>query len=160
SNDGLNRKLSKTNNVHTNNARKLPLEKSHKPLNYGTNNTLELLQNITSDMVERNFDEVLTAVKTVDNLCDYSGCRTKTSLMGQDCELCKKRYCFKHGLPEVHGCGADKKRQDRKEFLNPKPMKSIRQEEDLKKAKKKLNEKLKNMQISRMQKNVGDKQKK
>lgn len=45
-------------------------------------------------------DDVLTAVKDVDNLCDFSRCKAKTSLMGQDCEYCSKRFCFKHGLPE------------------------------------------------------------
>ncbi|XP_034110037.1 DNA-binding protein SMUBP-2 [Drosophila sulfurigaster albostrigata] len=129
-----------------------PPAKPGKAANYGTNNTLELLERIPSQIVDLKLDEVLTAVKTVDNLCDFARCKAKTSLMGQDCELCKKRFCFKHGLPEVHGCGMEKKREARKEFLNPKPIKTIRHEEELKNAKKKLNEKLKNMQVGRMQK--------
>ncbi|XP_017836772.1 DNA-binding protein SMUBP-2 [Drosophila busckii] len=129
-----------------------PPPKPGKAPNYGTNNTLELLERIPSQMVDLKLNEVLTAVKTVDNLCDYPKCKTKTSLMGQDCELCKKRFCFKHGLPEVHGCGMEKKREERKNFLHPKPLKTVRHEEDLKNAKKKLNEKLKNMQVGRTQK--------
>ncbi|XP_017865046.1 PREDICTED: DNA-binding protein SMUBP-2 [Drosophila arizonae] len=139
-----------------------PPTKPGKPANYGTNNTLELLERIPSQVVDLKLDEVLTAVKTVDNLCDYPRCKTRTSLMGQDCEHCSKRFCFKHGLPEVHGCGEIKKREARKEFLHPKPLKTIRQEEEHKNAKKKLNEKLKNMQVARMQKtgSTNDKKKK
>lgn len=121
---------------------------------------MELLERIPSEVVDLNLDDVLTAVKTVDNLCDYARCKTKTSLMGQDCKHCNKRYCFKHGLPEVHGCGVEKKREARKEFLHPKPVKTIREEEELKNAKKKLNEKLKNMQVNRMQKPAETKKKK
>lgn len=75
--------------------------------------------------------------------------------MGQDCHHCKKRFCFKHGLPEVHGCGEDIKREERKNFLHPKPVKTIRQEEDVKNAKKRLDAKLKDMQVGRMQKANG-----
>ncbi|EDW01869.1 GH21677, partial [Drosophila grimshawi] len=132
-----------------------PAAKPGRQPDYGTNNTLELLDPIPSQIVDLKLDEVLTAVKTVDNLCDFARCKTKTSLMGQDCEHCKKRFCFKHGLPEVHGCGEEKKREARKEFLNPKPLKTVRHEEELKNAKKKLNEKLKNMQVGRMQKTGG-----
>ncbi|XP_030562710.1 DNA-binding protein SMUBP-2 [Drosophila novamexicana] len=137
-----------------------PPTKPGKAADYGTNNTLELLERIPSQIVDLKLDEVLTAVKTVDNLCDNPRCKTKTSLMGQDCELCSKRFCFKHGLPEVHGCGLEKRREARKEFLHPKPLKTIRQEEELKNAKKKLNEKLKNMQVGRMQKSGGSDKKK
>ncbi|CAD7012128.1 DNA-binding protein SMUBP-2 [Ceratitis capitata] len=120
--------------------------------NYGTNNTLELLERIPTEVVNLKLDDVLTAVKDVDNMCDYPRCKTKTKLMGQDCELCRKRFCFKHGLPEVHGCGEAVKREERVKFLHPKPAKTIREEADLAQAKKKLQSKLKDMQVGRMQK--------
>ncbi|XP_065367575.1 DNA-binding protein SMUBP-2 [Calliphora vicina] len=132
-----------------------PPTKPGKKPNYGTNNTLELLEQIPSKVVEMKLDDVLTAVKDVDNLCDFGRCKTKTSLMGQNCDYCHKRFCFKHGLPEVHGCGEAAKKNERKQFLHPKPVKTIRQEEDLEKAKKKLQSKLKDMQVGRMQKTGG-----
>ncbi|XP_020815184.1 DNA-binding protein SMUBP-2 isoform X2 [Drosophila serrata] len=132
-----------------------PPAKPGKRVDYGTNNTLELLERIPSQVVDLKLDDVLTAVKEVDNLCDYPRCKTKTSLMGQDCQHCKKRFCFKHGLPEVHGCGEEIKRDERKKFLHPKPAKTIRQEEDVKNAKKRLDAKLKDMQVGRMQKATG-----
>ena len=51
-------------------------------------------------------DEVLKKVTNSDTTCDFSRCKQKTVLMGQHCDLCKKRFCFKHGLPEIHGCGS------------------------------------------------------
>ncbi|XP_061397942.1 DNA-binding protein SMUBP-2 [Musca vetustissima] len=132
-----------------------PPAKPGKKPDYGTNNTLELLEKIPSKVVEMKLDDVLTAVKDVDNLCDYARCKAKTSLMGQNCDHCQKRYCFKHGLPEVHGCGEAAKKTERKQFLHPKPVKTVRQEEELEKAKKKLHSKLKDMQVGRMQK-TGD----
>ncbi|XP_037818145.1 DNA-binding protein SMUBP-2 isoform X1 [Lucilia sericata] len=132
-----------------------PPAKPGKKPNYGTNNTLELLDKIPSQVVEMKLDDVLTAVKDVDNLCDFARCKTKTSLMGQNCDYCHKRFCFKHGLPEVHGCGEAAKKTERKQFLHPKPAKTIKQEEELEKAKKKLQAKLKDMQVGRMQKTGG-----
>ncbi|XP_055856631.1 DNA-binding protein SMUBP-2 [Episyrphus balteatus] len=129
-----------------------PIEPGKKKPDYGTNDTLTLLEQIPSQMVEMKLDDVLTAVKEVDNLCDYQRCKTKTNLMGQNCDHCKKRFCFKHGLPEVHGCGEAVKQEERKNFLKPKPLKTVRQEQDLAKAKVKLNAKLKDMQVGRMPK--------
>lgn len=129
-----------------------PIEPGKKKPDYGTNDTRTLLEQIPSQIVELKLDDVLTAVKEVDNLCDYQRCKAKTTLMGQDCDHCKKRFCFKHGLPEVHGCGEAVKKEERKNFLKPKPLKTVRQEQDLAKAKVKLNAKLKDMQVSRMAK--------
>ncbi|KAL9918068.1 uncharacterized protein ACN427_000557 [Glossina fuscipes fuscipes] len=78
-----------------------PLFPGKRP-NYGTNNTLELLEKIPRKVVETKLDDVLKAVKDVDNLCDYIRCKAKTNLIDHTCEYCQGRYCFKHGLPEEH----------------------------------------------------------
>ncbi|XP_067633585.1 DNA-binding protein SMUBP-2 [Eurosta solidaginis] len=122
---------------------------------YGTNNTVELLERIPNVVVNLKLDDVLTAVKDVDNLCDHPRCKTNTKLMGQDCQLCNKRFCFKHGLPEVHGCGEAAKREERVKFLHPKSAKTVHAEADLAQARKKLEAKLKDMQVGRMQKVSG-----
>lgn len=92
---------------------------------------------------------VLAAVKQLDSTCDYARCKAKTTLMFQNCALCKQRFCFKHGLPEVHGCGEAVKRQEREEFLHPTPLKTIRQEAELKKARERMEQKLKDMNLAR-----------
>ncbi len=35
--------------------------------------------------------------------CAHSDCRTKLKLTDMECR-CKKRYCSKHRIPEVHEC--------------------------------------------------------
>lgn len=107
-------------------------------------------------MVDLKLDEVLTAVKEVDNLCDYGRCKAKTTLIGETCGYCNKRFCFKHNLPEIHGCGEAAKSHTRKLFMNPKPAKTYRQEAELAKAKKRLQIKLQNMQAERTQKTSTD----
>lgn len=127
---------------------------SKKP-NYGTNSSSELIKNIPSNVVENKLDEVLDAVKIVDNTCDFEKCKTKTNLVGQDCNHCKKRFCFKHNLPEIHGCGEAVKKEERKNFLKPVPIKTIRAEEEHNKAKGRLDSKLKDMQRTRLAKAPG-----
>lgn len=91
----------------------------------------------------------MAAVKQLDSTCDYTKCRAKTTLIFQNCTLCKQRFCFKHGLPEVHGCGDAVKRQEREQFLRPIPLKTIRQEAELKKARERMEQKLKDMSLAR-----------
>ncbi|XP_055593588.1 DNA-binding protein SMUBP-2 [Uranotaenia lowii] len=115
----------------------------------------ELLEPLPSQSVDRNLDNVLDAVKTVDNTCDFKRCKQKTNLMGSDCEFCKQRFCFKHGLPEIHGCGDAVKRQEREVFMHPLPAKTVQAQEDLKKAQTRLEQKLKQMNMSRKAKPSG-----
>lgn len=108
-----------------------------------------------------NLFSVLAAVKQLDSTCDYARCKAKTTLMFQDCALCKQRFCFKHGLPEVHGCADAVKQKEREEFLHPKPLKTIRQEAELKKARERMDQKLKDMSLARKAKpGSGDKKSK
>lgn len=113
------------------------------------------LDTLSNVKVEKDLENVLETVKTLDVLCAYTKCKMKTNLMGQNCEYCRERYCFKHGLPEIHGCGEAVRKDERKKFLHPEPAKTIRQREDLAKAKTRLHVKLKDMNISRKQKQPG-----
>lgn len=115
----------------------------------------EILEPLPSATVDRNLDNVLEAVKTVDQTCDYKRCKQKTTMMGSDCGFCKQRFCFKHGLPEIHGCGEAVRRQEREEFLHPLPAKTVQAQEDLKKAHGRLEQKLKQMNLSRKPKPTG-----
>lgn len=109
----------------------------------------EILEPLPALAVDRNLDNVLEAVKTVDQTCDYKRCKQKTNMMGTDCGFCRQRFCFKHGLPEIHGCGEAVKKQEREEFLHPLPAKTMQAQEDLKKAHGRLEQKLKQMNLSR-----------
>lgn len=127
---------------------------------FNTNDTTEMLQPIPSPIVQAKLDDVLDAVKQLDTTCDYTKCKAKTTLMYQDCSFCKHRYCFKHGLPEVHGCGEAIKKLERDQFLHPVPQKTLQKQEDLKKAHTKMEQKLKEMSLARKAKPAAQKTKK
>ncbi|XP_058116973.1 DNA-binding protein SMUBP-2 [Anopheles ziemanni] len=112
----------------------------------------ELLQPIETDVVEKNLNTVLNAVKTVDQTCDFKGCKQKTNLVGSDCSFCKERFCFRHGLPEIHGCGDAVKRKEREEFLHPMTGKARAEQYEKQKAQVRLTQKLKQMGLERKQK--------
>uniref|UniRef100_A0A1L8DC05 Putative dna-binding protein smubp-2 n=1 Tax=Nyssomyia neivai TaxID=330878 RepID=A0A1L8DC05_9DIPT len=111
-----------------------------------------MVKEIPTDVVNDNLTDVLDSVHIIDSLCDYKTCKQKTSLMGQDCTYCRKRFCFKHGLPEVHGCGEAIKKDERKKFMHPVPEKTRREQEDLVKLRVKHKENLKDMQRQRLAK--------
>lgn len=82
--------------------------------------------------------------------------------MGQSCSFCNLRFCYKHGLPEVHAnalgtkCDEIVKKKERDEFLHPKiDTRSAKKKEEHDKAKKTLESKLKQMQLERKQKASG-----
>uniref|UniRef100_A0A182PXR6 AN1-type domain-containing protein n=1 Tax=Anopheles epiroticus TaxID=199890 RepID=A0A182PXR6_9DIPT len=112
----------------------------------------ELLQPINTAAVDRNLDQVLEAVKKVDLTCDFKGCKQKTNLVGTDCSFCKDRFCFKHSLPEVHGCGEAVKRKERELFLHPMTGKAKAELYEKQKAQVRLTQKLKQMSLERKQK--------
>ncbi|XP_055637854.1 DNA-binding protein SMUBP-2 [Toxorhynchites rutilus septentrionalis] len=115
----------------------------------------EILEPLANTTVEQNLEHVLDAVKTVDQTCDYKRCKQKTTMMGSDCGFCKQRFCFKHGLPEIHGCGEAVRKVEREAFLHPLPAKTVQAQEDLKKAQGRLDQKLKQMNLNRKAKPPG-----
>uniref|UniRef100_A0A182VWP1 AN1-type domain-containing protein n=1 Tax=Anopheles minimus TaxID=112268 RepID=A0A182VWP1_9DIPT len=112
----------------------------------------ELLQPINTEVVDKNLDKVLEAVKIVDLTCDFKGCKQKTNLVGTDCTFCKDRFCFKHSLPEIHGCGEAVKRKERELFLHPMTGKAKAEQYEKQKAQVRLTQKLKQMSLERKQK--------
>ncbi|XP_050071298.1 DNA-binding protein SMUBP-2 [Anopheles maculipalpis] len=112
----------------------------------------ELLQPINTQVVDKNLDQVLEAVKIVDLTCDFKGCKQKTNLVGTDCSFCKDRFCFKHSLPEIHGCGEAVKRKERELFLHPMTGKAKAEQYEKQKAQVRLTQKLKQMSLERKQK--------
>lgn len=118
------------------------------------NKTSEMLETMSSANVNKNLDQVLKSVKQLDNTCDFLRCRTKTSLIGQDCSLCEQRFCMKHQLPEVHGCGGAVKKSERTEFIKQKPRPTLPisaalRRNEHKDAHSRLEQKLKEMSLAR-----------
>lgn len=116
------------------------------------NKTSEMLETISNSTVNTKLDEVLKTVRQLDNTCDFGRCRTKTSLIGQDCTLCQQRFCMKHQLPEVHGCGGAIKKEQRTEFLKPRPTLPISaalRRNEQKDAHSRLEQKLKDLSLAR-----------
>uniref|UniRef100_A0A6M2DCI4 Putative product n=1 Tax=Xenopsylla cheopis TaxID=163159 RepID=A0A6M2DCI4_XENCH len=123
----------------------------------GIKDVHKTVESITKkDDLNVNLDSVLEEVKKIDNICVYKTCKTKTDLMGANCPHCTLRFCFKHSLPEVHGCGEAAKRDERRKWLHP--------TEKLAESKKaevqgKLDRKLKEMQQARKSKQYKSKKK-
>lgn len=111
-----------------------------------------MLEPIPAPVVHDKLDDVLAAVRQLDTTCDQPKCKAKTGLMFMDCGHCKQRFCFKHGLPEVHGCGDAIKRQERDAFQHPVPQRTKQTAKELENAKEKLHQKLKDMNLSRKSK--------
>lgn len=115
------------------------------------NKTSELLQNMSNTSVNKKLDDVLHTVRQLDNTCDFARCKVKTSLIYQDCKLCDQRFCMKHQLPEVHGCGGAARKTERTEFLKPRtiPISAALRRNEQKDAHARLEQKLKELSLAR-----------
>lgn len=128
-----------------------PRNLSSKPAKK-VNKTSEMLETISSNTVNTKLDDVLKTVRQLDNTCDFGRCAKKTSLIFQDCSLCQQRFCMKHALPEIHGCGGAIKKEQRNEFLKPRPTLPISaalRRNEQKDAHARLEQKLKEMSLAR-----------
>ncbi|PAA79867.1 hypothetical protein BOX15_Mlig022361g1, partial [Macrostomum lignano] len=54
---------------------------------------------------EEDFDALLAEFAAMDSVCGYPDCKTPVRTVGHGCAHCRRRYCFSHFVPEVHGCG-------------------------------------------------------
>ncbi len=102
-----------------------------------------------------DFDELLDMFKKSNDECGFKGCKTLTKTLGQNCDFCRNRFCLKHSLAEVHGCGDEAKKQARAHIRKDgnldvnKRGHSYSAEIKHKIAEKKLHEKIKGMQEAR-----------
>ncbi|PAA90624.1 hypothetical protein BOX15_Mlig002167g4, partial [Macrostomum lignano] len=60
---------------------------------------------------EEDFDALLAEFAAMDSVCGYPDCKTPVRTVGHGCAHCRRRYCFSHFVPEVHGCGQAAERQ-------------------------------------------------
>ncbi|XP_026479097.1 DNA-binding protein SMUBP-2 [Ctenocephalides felis] len=123
----------------------------------GIKDVHKTVESITKkDDLNVNLDGILEEVKKIDNTCVFKTCKTKTDLMGANCPHCTLRFCFKHSLPEIHGCGEAAKRDERRKWLHPTEKLAESKKEEVK---GKLDRKLKEMQQARKSKQYKTKNK-
>lgn len=120
----------------------------------------QVINKVSNDQIEERLENVLDKVKKVDETCDFKGCKQKTNLMGQTCQFCNHRFCYKHNLPETHSkltnCAELVRKKEREEFLHPKvDTRSIQKRQEHDKNKKTLEQRLKQMQLERKAKLPG-----
>ena len=60
-----------------------------------------------------DFDAMIAAAMKENVSCGSSGCKESTAIMGQNCPFCARRFCLRHHIPEVHGCGGAAKARAR-----------------------------------------------
>ncbi len=60
-----------------------------------------------------DFDELLDMFQKSNDTCCFKGCKVLTKTLGQNCDFCPNRFCLKHSLAEIHGCGEEAKKQAR-----------------------------------------------
>ena len=65
---------------------------------------------------DEDLDALLAEMKLADSTCKFQNCPKNVSLLGVLCQFCKERYCTKHSVAEVHGCGEVAKLQSRKDL--------------------------------------------
>lgn len=84
---------------------------------FSPNDVKEMLRNVPNENVQNALDSVMLMIKSSERTCSHVKCHSKTTLAYHHCELCNKRYCINHSLPEVHGCAEAVKILERKRFL-------------------------------------------
>lgn len=66
---------------------------------------------------QENFDALIEQVIKLDNTCFFIRCKKSVTVLAQTCQFCKKRFCFSHFMPEIHGCGDLVKAYARRVFV-------------------------------------------
>ena len=53
-----------------------------------------------------DFDLLMAEANQLNTVCNFEKCKEYTTTLGQNCEFCRRRFCLKHHIAEVHGCGS------------------------------------------------------
>jgi len=114
-----------------------------------------------SNKEEEDVDQVLSQFHKLDKLCSYTTCKTVLSLLGQQCQFCVRRFCLRHFMPEVHGCGDAVRRQARSASMMS-SLPKAKQIDGVKRAhlQKKLDQKIQTLSTKRAADKKEDKKKK
>lgn len=101
-----------------------------------------------------NDDEILDRIKNEESRCKFEKCKKPVMTLGIDCQFCNRKFCFEHGMPEVHGCGDAVRRKARSENLSGIQKPAVKMDQERKKMilKNKLDEKIKKCEEKRARK--------
>jgi ATP-dependent RNA/DNA helicase IGHMBP2 len=69
-----------------------------------------------------DFDALCEQFQTLNRVCNYEKCKTKTAVLGADCVHCRVRFCLSHALAEIHGCGEAAKLAARQQLFRLVPI--------------------------------------
>ncbi|CAF0704160.1 unnamed protein product [Brachionus calyciflorus] len=93
------------------------LELKNEPKTKGSQSTGAKSSKIKKNPIENaktdDFDELLTMFQKSNDVCNFQGCKVLVKTLGQNCEFCRNRFCLKHSLAEMHGCGDEARAQAR-----------------------------------------------
>ena len=67
---------------------------------------------------EEDIDKLLESFSAENTKCQGEGCKASVKTVFSACKFCKMRFCFSHGMPEIHGCGEAAKRMARQQISN------------------------------------------
>lgn len=69
---------------------------------------------VLSKIPDDDFDALISTITALDGKCAFRKCKTLTTTLGRQCNLCDRRFCLAHLTPEIHGCGQAAKDQARR----------------------------------------------
>ena len=100
---------------------------------------------------EEDVDALIAQFANDDSKCSFDRCKNSILTLGQICKFCRRRFCLKHGLAEIHGCGEAAKIDARRSLERNSGKTKQRPLNDVQKGliKKKLNDKIVEMEKSR-----------
>ena len=105
---------------------------------------------------EEDVDALIAQFTKDDSICSFEKCKTGVLTLGQKCKFCVRTFCLKHGLAEVHGCAEAAKVDARRSFERNAGKSRTKPLNDIQKnyVKKKLNEKIGEMEKKRIGSNT------
>ena len=82
-------------------------QQQHQPAPKSTakNSRRKQQKSLLDEAATDDFDELVKLADKMNNVCNLKECKTKISVLGQDCGHCCRRFCLSHHMPEIHGCG-------------------------------------------------------
>ena len=71
----------------------------------GSGLSVKLKPQFSGALDDDDEDALLDALVASVGKCSAARCTKSTTTTGATCKLCRLRFCYEHGMPEVHGCG-------------------------------------------------------
>ena len=63
-----------------------------------------------------DFDSLCDQFQKLDKVCNYPKCKVLVATIGVNCKFCGLRFCLKHSMAEIHGCGEEARKAARQQI--------------------------------------------